>query len=144
MKKILIMVCCLCLTGCLVSNEDFEKTCTSVKETENLEETMSIYVVYDNEDTVKEAVVTRSYVALNETGEATLEEVKESALSYIEKYAGNDSIEITVSTDEEDAWEIKFYLDVPNLESDVLDDFMIRKNSIRFFNKMQDENIDCE
>ena len=53
-------------------------------------------------------------------------------------------MEITVSKDEDDEWELKYYLDVPNLDDDILDEFMIRKNSIKFFNKMRDENIECE
>ena len=143
MKKILILLVILCLTGC-VSNEDFEKTCKTVKTSENLKDTYSIHVVYDNEDTVKEAIVTRTYKALNEEGKKTLEEIKESATSFNEKYAGDDNIKITVAIDEEDKWQLKYYLDVPNLDSDILNEFMLRKNSIRFFNKMRDQNIECD
>lgn len=144
MKKVLILLITLCLTGCIVSNDDFEKTCKTVKKTENLRDTYSIHVTYDNEDTVKEAVVTRTYKALNEEGKTTLEEIKESATSFNEKYAGNDNIKITVAKDEEDEWQLKYYLDVPNLDNNVLNEFMLRKNSIRFFNKMRDKNIECE
>ena len=66
MKKVLIGLFCLCLTGCIVSNEDFEKTCKMVKKSENIKDTYSIHVVYDNEDIVKDAVVIRNYKALNE------------------------------------------------------------------------------
>ena len=144
MKKVLILLTALCLTGCIVRNEDFESTCKVTKKTENISDNMSIHVTYDNEDTVKEAVVTRTYKALNEEGQTTLEEIKESATSFNEKYAGNDNIKITVAKDEEDEWQLKYYLDVPNLDSDVLNEFMLRKNSIRFFNKMRDKNIECD
>ena len=145
MKKVLIcFLFTLCLTGCIVRNEDFESTCKVTKDTENISDNMSIHVTYDNEDTVKEAVVTRTYKALNDTGKVTLEEIKTSAISFNEKYAGNDNITITVSKDEEDEWQLKYYLDVPNLDSDVLDEFMLKQNSVKFFNKMRDENIECD
>ncbi len=144
MKKVLIGLFCLCLTGCIVSNEDFEKTCKMVKKSENIKDTYSIHVVYDNEDKVKDAVVIRNYKSLNEKGKDILEEIKESAISFNEKYAFNDNMKITVSKDEDNEWEVKYYLDVPKLSDEVIEEFMIRRNSIRFFNKMKDENIECE
>ena len=144
MKKVLIGLFCLCLTGCIVSNEDFEKTCKMVKKSENIKDTYSIHVVYDNEDIVKDVVVIRNYKALNEKGKDILEDIKESAISFNEKYAFNDNMKITVSKDEDNEWEVKYYLDVPKLSDEVIEEFMIRRNSIRFFNKMKDENIECE
>ena len=144
MKKVLILLIAFSLTGCIVRNEDFESTCEVNKNSENISDNMSIHVTYDNEDNVKEAVVTYTYKALNDEGKTTLEEIKTSATSFNEKYAGNENIKITVSKDEEDEWQLKYYLDVPNLENDVLNEFMLRKNSVRFFNKMRDQNIECD
>ena len=145
MKKILIcFLFTLCLTGCIVRNEDFESTCEVNKNSENISDNMSIHVTYDNEDNVKEAVVIRTYKALNDEGKTILEEIKGSATSFNEKYAGNEYIKITVAKDEEDEWQLKYYLDVPNLDNDVLNEFMLRKNSVRFFNKMRDQNIECD
>ena len=144
MKKILILLIAFSLTGCIVRNEDFESTCKVTKDTENISDNMSIHVTYDNEDNVKEAVVIRTYKALNDEGKTILEEIKESATSFNEKYADNENIKITVAKDEEDEWQLKYYLDVPNLENDVLNEFMLRKNSVRFFNKMRDQNIECD
>lgn len=144
MKKILILLIALCLTGCIVRNEDFESTCKTVNKSENLQDNMGIHVTYDNEDTVKEAVVTRTYKALNDEGKTILEEIKGSATSFNEKYADNENIKITVAKDEEDEWQLKYYLDVPNLDNDVLNEFKLRKNSVRFFNKMRDQNIECD
>ena len=143
MKKLLICLMVLCLTGC-VKNEDFEKNCKIVKNSENLKDMTSIYVTYDNEDALKSAVITKTYKALNDEGKQTLEEIKESAISYNEKYAGNKNMKITVAKDEDDEWQLKYYLDVPKLRETVLDEFMLKKNSIKFFNKMRDKNIECE
>lgn len=145
MKKILIcLLCTLCLTGCIVKNEDFESTCKVTKNTENINDNMRIHVTYDHEDVVKEAVVTHTYKALNDEGKEILKKIKASAISFNEKYAGNDNIKITVAKDEDNEWQLKYYLDVPNLDSDVLNEFMLRKNSVRFFNKMRDANIECD
>ena len=144
MKKVLILLIAFSLTGCIVRNEDFESTCEVNKNSENISDNMSIHVTYDNEDNVKEAIVTHTYKALNDEGKTTLEEIKTSATSFNEKYAGNENIKIMVAKDEEDEWQLKYYLDVPNLENDVLNEFMLRKNSVRFFNKMRDQNIECE
>lgn len=144
MKKVLILLIAFSLTGCIVRNEDFESTCEVNKNSENISDNMSIHVTYDNEDNVKEAIVTHTYKALNDEGKTTLEEIKTSATSFNEKYAGNENIKIMVAKDEEDEWQLKYYLDVPNLENDVLNEFMLRKNSVRFFNKMRDQNIECD
>lgn len=144
MKKVLILLIAFSLTGCIVRNEDFESTCEVNKNSENISDNMSIHVTYDNEDNVKKAIVTHTYKALNDEGKTILEEIKTSATSFNEKYAGNENIKITVAKDEEDEWQLKYYLDVPNLENDVLNEFMLRKNSVRFFNKMRDQNIECD
>ena len=144
MKKVLILLIAFSLTGCIVRNEDFESTCEVNKNSENISDNMSIHVTYDNEDNVKEAIVTHTYKALNDEGKTILEEIKTSATSFNEKYAGNENIKITVAKDEEVEWQLKYYLDVPNLENDVLNEFMLRKNSVRFFNKMRDQNIECD
>ena len=144
MKKVIIFLFVLCLTGCVVTNADFEKTCTIVNKSSDLKDTVQIYVTYDNEDVVKDAIITKTYESLTDEGVTLLEDIKESGVSFNEKYASNDNIKITVSKDEDNVWELKYYLDVPNLKSDILDEFMLKQNSIKFFNKMKDENIECE
>lgn len=142
MKKFLICVIALCLTGC-VSNADFEKTCSKMVKSENISDNLSIHVTYNNKDEVKLATVTRNYKVLNDEGKKVLERIKESATHFNEKYAGNKNIKITVSKDEDDEWELKYYLTVLKLDDDILDEFSLKKNSIKFFNKMNKENIEC-
>lgn len=144
MKKVIIFLFVLCLSGCVVTNADFEKTCTIVNKSSDLKDSMQIYVTYDNEDVVKKAIVTKTYESLTEEGVSLLEDIKKSGVSFNEKYADNENIKITVSKDEDNIWELKYYLDVPNLKSDILDEFMLKQNSIKFFNKMKDENIECK
>ena len=53
-------------------------------------------------------------------------------------------IKITVSKDEDNVWELKYYIDAPKVKDNILDEFMLKKNSIKFFNKMEKENIECK
>lgn len=142
MKKILIIFI-LCLTGC-VKNEDFNKICTYKNNSESIKEEYSINVTYDNLDNVKEAIVMRTFTSLNDYGKDVLKNIKDSSVSFDTKYALNDNIKITVSKNEDDVYQIKYYLKVSKLDENILDEFMIKKNSIKFFNKMRDENINCE
>ncbi len=143
MKKILILLVCLCLTGCIVRNDDFEKTCTRTLNSDNLIDKTDIHVSYDNEDNINEAIVTKRYEVLGEDL-TLLEDIKKSATILNEKYAFNNNIRITVSIDEDDVWEVKYYLDVPKISDNILEEFSLKKNSIKFFNKMRKENIECE
>ena len=143
MKKILILLVCLCLTGCIVRNDDFEKTCTRTLNSDNLIDKTDIHVSYDNEDNINEAIVIKRYEVLGEDL-TLLEDIKKSATILNEKYAFNNNIRITVSIDEDDVWEVKYYLDVPKISDNILEEFSLKKNSIKFFNKMRKENIECE
>ena len=143
MKKILILLVCLCLSGCIVRNDDFEKTCTRTLNSDNLIDKTDIHVSYDNEDNINEAIVTKRYEVLGEDL-TLLEDIKKSATILNEKYAFNNNIRITVSIDEDDVWEVKYYLDVPKISDNILEEFSLKKNSIKFFNKMRKENIECE
>ena len=143
MKKILILLVCLCLSGCIVRNDDFEKTCTRTLNSDNLIDKTDIHVSYDNEDNINEAIVTKRYEVLGEDL-TLLEDIKKSATILNEKYAFNNNIRITVSIDEDDVWEVKYYLDVPKISDNILEEFSLKKNSIKFFNKMRKDNIECE
>lgn len=139
MKKIMLLLVSLLLTGC-IQNEDFAKTCTKTIKSENLKDTQSIYVTYDSNDKVKSAIVTKTYKGDSDT----IEMIKESSKTYNERYANNSNIKITVSKDTNNTYQLKYYLDVPNLKESTLDQFNLKKNSIKFLNKMKNENIECE
>lgn len=142
MKKLLIILCILFLTGC-VKNEDFKQTCNKTVKSSTITDNTKTYVVYDAEDNIKNAVITKTYTALNENGEKLIKNIKESSISYNKKYASNNNIKITVSKDKTDTYEIKYYLNVLKLKESTLEEFNIKKNSIKFFNKMREENIEC-
>lgn len=143
MKKLLILFIVVCLTGC-VKNDDFSKTCKISTKTQNITDEVVNYITYDADDNVKKVVAVRTITALNYSGETTLKDIKESAISFNKKYAGDKNIKITVSKDSKDVYEIKYYLNALKLKDSTLDEFKLKKNSIKLFKKMRDENINCE
>ncbi|MBR3199187.1 MAG: hypothetical protein IKG27_04145 [Bacilli bacterium] len=141
MKK-LFLILILFLTGCAV-NTDFNKVCTYETKTTHLNDKTSIDVTYNSDDLINEAVVIKTYKALDKDGINTLKNIKLSIESYNTKYSDMD-IEYYVYKDSDEEFIVKYKLDVQKLDNDVLKDFKLRKNSIKFFNKMREANIECE
>lgn len=141
MKRIVILILAICLTGC-VGNEDFSKTCTNSMKTTHLEDNTSIYVVYNNDDKVKEATVTKSYKAIDKDGEDIIKDIKSSIEEYNYKY-GDSGIKFYLSKDSNDEYEIKYYLPVPSLDDEILADFKLKKNSAKLFRSLKKENMEC-
>ena len=137
MKKYSVLLIIL-LTGC-VTNMDFSKTCNYEYKTTHLNDKTSITVIYDSDDVINEAIIVHSYKALDEDGLKTISNIKNS----INKYNDED-VFVYVSKDSKYEYEIKYKLDVQRLDSSVLKEFKLNKSSIKFFNKMRKENIECE
>ena len=143
MKRLFIcLIMIFCLTGCTL-NEDFNKVCSFEVKTFHLSDYTTIDVVYDSDDLVKEATVTKNYKALDDDGVSTLLNIKEANSSYNKKYGGKN-IKVFISKDSDDEYEIKYKLDVQKIDDDTLEEFKLKKNSIKFFNRMKKENIECE
>jgi len=143
MKKILILFLVLCLTGCF-KNEDFNRTCKNSTKTSSISDVTTIDATYNNEDKLLKAIYIKTYKSLNANGEKTLLDIKKSSLEYNKKYAGKESIKITISKDSEKEYELKYYIDVQNTDDDILKEFELRKNSIKFFNKMRSKDFECK
>ena len=143
MKKILLLFLILCLTGCF-KNEDFNRTCKTSIKTFHISDNTTIDTTYNNEDKLLNVVYIKTYKALDEEGIKIILDIKESALEYNKKYAGKESIKITVSKDSEKEYELKYYIDVQNTDEDILKEFELRKNSIKFFNKMRSKDFECK
>ena len=141
MKKI-ILILILFLTGC-VSNTDFNKVCTYETKTVHLNDKMIIDVTYNSDDLINEAVITKEYKALDKEGIDTIKNIKKSLESYKSKYSDMD-IKYYVYKDSDDEFTVKYKLYVQKLDNEILKDFKLRKNSIKFFNKMREANIECE
>ncbi len=144
MKKTLIVVSLVwLLTGCS-STEEFTKTCTQSQDMPELKVTEKKAVTFNNHDEVTSVVVTRTYKAKDSSGLSAIKEIKQSAENYNNNLAQSQHLKIAVITDDEDKYVLKYYLDVPFMNEEELSIFNVQKNSVKFFNKMRTENIDCE
>ncbi|MBR3898343.1 MAG: hypothetical protein IKJ43_03585 [Bacilli bacterium] len=140
MKVLIIIV--LLLTGC-VSNADFEKECTYTKDSNHIKESVKMNILYDNKDVTKDVIYMRSFKALDDEGYKTIEDIKEASITYNRRY-GDKGIKITVSKDTLDEYEMKYYIDARNIDSETLKDFNLNKNSIKLFNNLRKKSIECE
>jgi len=139
MKKLFLILFVLCLTGC--GNEDFSKTCEVKTKTKDLVNTETMEVSFNNKDEVTNVTITRNYKG---NGDNVIENIKESASVYNNALLEKDGIKISISKDEENEYEIKYYLEVPKMDEKTLEIFNLKKNSVKFFNKMRNENIECK
>lgn len=144
MKKIIILTILIsALTGC-IKNENFSETCKTENLSANITDKTSTKVTYNNKDEILTAVITKTYKSKNDEGKETINSIKESSDTYNQKYADNPNIKIEISADTEDEYQIKYHLEVQNLDDDILREFNLRKNSIRYFNLMKNEEIECK
>lgn len=143
MKKLLILLIpILFLIGC-DSEEVFSKTCTKKISSLDITDTTKTKVIYNNKDEVVKVIVTRTYKALNDDGVLLLADIKKSAADYNNNLAKSKAIKIK-NIEEDNKYIIKYYLDVLKMNEAELDEFNIRKNSIKYFNKMKKDGIKCK
>lgn len=140
MKKLFLILFVLCLTGC--GNEDFTKTCENKTTSMDLVNTETMEVSFNNKDEVTNVIVTRNYKGNDESD--TIKNIKESASSYNNALLKKDGIKISVSKDEDNEYEVKYYLDALNMDEKTLETFNLKKNSIKLFNKMRNDGIECK
>ena len=142
MKKILLLFLIIMLSGC-VKNEDFSKVCKYKNNNPHLSEETVINVFYDNSDRVNTATILKKYKALDDIGELTLNSIIKNIDLYNNKFGGT-GVKYSIIKKDEYNFNYKYYLDVKSLNEKVLDEFKIKKNSVRFFNYMKKNNIECE
>ncbi len=140
MKKLFLVLFVLCLTGC--GDKDFTKTCEIKTTSKDLVDVETMDVNFNNKDEVTNVVVTRNYKSDDDT--TTIDDIKESASIYNNALLKKDGIKISISKDKENEYEVKYYLDVQNMDDDSLELFGLQKNSVKFFNKMREKNIECK
>ncbi len=140
MKKLFLILFVLCLTGC--GNEDFIKTCEVKTTSMDLVNTETMEVSFNNKDEVTNVIVTRNYKGNDEND--TIKNIKESASIYNNALLKKDGIKISVSKDEDNEYEVKYYLDALNMDEKTLETFNLKKNSIKLFNKMRNDGIECK
>ncbi len=143
MKKLIILLIIPLLTGC-IKNEDFKQTCTYEKTSQNITDKTKMQITYNYEDEVLNAIVTKTYKSKNEDGLKTINQIKKSSINYNKKYINTSSIKITVPKETEDEYQLRYYIDVPNSEESILNEFNLKTNSIKLFEKLKKLNYKCK
>jgi len=140
MKKLILILFVLCLTGC--GNEDFTKTCKVKTKSMDLVNTETMEVSFNNKDEVTNVIITRNYKGNGDSD--TIKSIKESAASYNNALLKKDGVKISIGKDEDNEYEVKYYLEVPKMDEKTLEIFNLKKNSIKFFNKMRNDGVECK
>lgn len=143
MKKIILAVLVIFLTGC-TSTGDFTRTCRTNINSQDLKTKEIMEVNFNNKDKLTNVIVTRKYKAKGDNGTTAITNIKQSSEDYNNALLTKKGIKISIAKDTEEEYIIKYYIDVPNADSDVLDIFNLQENSIKFFNKMRENNIECK
>ncbi len=143
-KYLLLLVSVMLLVGCEAKMEEFSKTCRQEVKSSDIIDTEKKDITYNNKDEITKVVVTRTYKTKNDTGLTTLKGIKDSAKSYNNNLAKSKAIKITVPTDTDNKYVIKYYLDVQKMDDEELETFNLRKNSAKFFNKMKSLDVECK
>ena len=138
MKKLIFLIPLL-LTGCAL-NPDFSKTCSHTVNSKDVKYKETMLITYNHSDEIKKAVITRTYKG----DEDTINSIKKSGDSYNNALLKKEGVKISISKDTLKNYEVKYYLDVSKVDNEVLDIFNLRKNSVKFFNHMNSQNITCK
>ena len=137
-KKIIIcLIFVIISTGCF-KNEDFVKICKVENKTTNYKETTKYTISYNNKDEVTKVVIEKKY---NITDSDILNLIKENTQKYnknLEKIKGIKSKII-----DEDKYTVTYTLDVPKMEDKYLKSLNVKRNSLKYFNYLQKNNIEC-
>ena len=142
MKKVIILLIVIFLSGCSVNN-DLNRVCSYEIKSSSIVDKTTIDLIYDNDDVVKEAEVIKYYKVLNKDGVSTLANIKEANSYYNNKYSGKNVL-VYISKDSDEEFEIRYKINVQKTDEEILEDFKLMKNSVSFFNRMKSEKIECE
>ena len=101
-------------------------------------------VNFNNKDKLTNVIITRKYKAKGNNGNIAIANIQQSSEDYNNALLTKKGIKISITKDTEEEYVIKYYIDVPNADKDILEIFNLQENSIKFFNKMRENNIECQ
>lgn len=144
MKKLILLIIPILLVGCEAKSEEFAKTCTKEILSENIIDNEKLDVTYNNNDEVLEVISTRTYKARNSNGNIVIDGIKNSLDNYNNNLLKSKYIKITNPENKKDLYVLKYYFDVSKLKKEQLDELNIKKNSIKYFNKLKNIGYTCK
>lgn len=142
MKKtflLLSVVILFGLTGC-DPNKDFSKTCVKENKTNDYKERITTTINYNNNDEVTNVTIEKTY---NIKDKEILSSIKESSESYNEALKKANGIDTQVFENEK-LYKIIYHLYVPDVSDENLENFEIKRNSIKYFNYLKKNKIECQ
>jgi len=143
-KMIILMIPLLFLIGCESKEEEFSKTCTKKVNSKDIVDISKTKVIYNNKDEVTKLIITKEYKAKNSDGNIVIDGIKKTLENYNNNLAKSKNINVKNIKMEDDIYIVKHYLNVKEMTKKELKSFDIRKNSIKYFNKLKKENVECK
>ena len=140
MKKLILIFSIFMLSGCL-TNKDFSTKCSYNTLTAHLSNDIIYEIIYDADDVVKEAIITKKYKALDDEGKSIVDSIKNGIDDFNKKYSDSG---IKYLTQDDDGFIITYDIPVTSLSDDLLNEFKLNKNSVKLFNSFKKEKIECE
>lgn len=141
MKKgilVLTIFSLILLTGC-DPNRDFLKTCKQVTKSTGYEEIVTMKINYNNKDELTNVTIERNY---NISDKDVLNSIKKSSSAYNKTVEGSKGIGVETSSDE-NFYKVVYNLNVPEMSDTDVENFDLRRNSIKYFNYLKKNNIEC-
>ncbi len=134
MKRIILLISVLLLSGCLNGNRDFETICTKEETSEGFIEKIS-YKIYSNSDNeITKIVETYNLKYSNDLGYQTFNAAKIS----LDSYSKTKNYNISTKKNTNNEYELELELDVKNLTDQQLEKYDIRrgyKNQLNVYRK---------
>lgn len=138
-KKIIICLTSIFLLTACDPNHDFTKVCSQTVDSLNYKEKTITTINYNNKDEVTQVVVEKKY---DVTDKDVLDLVKESAVKYNESVKDKKGIKVE-ATEEKGKYNLIYTINPKVVEQNILDNFEIKTNSIKYFNYLKKNNVEC-
>lgn len=135
MKKILIVISILLLSGCFENSGYITKTCTK-KDMANSLETNTTYTFKFKNDIIEEISILYDY---NDTSSITINSIKTS-IETQNKYL---DLNYEVLSNNDNQYKINYNIDI-NSNDEILDKFMVKKTRSELVNNLIDNGFVCE
>lgn len=139
MKKIILsFIILISLTGC-DPNHDFEKVCTKEVKSNDYKENVKTVINYNNKDEVTKVEIIKKYQTKDTD---ILSSVKESTENFNDSLKSKKSVNVKVSEDK-NIYEVTYTLIPKDMNDITLENFGVKKNSIKYFNYLKKSGAKC-
>lgn len=139
MKKLILVFMLLIITTGCDPNHDFTKVCKKETKSDDYRENVKTTINYNNKDEVTKVVIEKEYQTVDSD---ILASVKESSESFNKSLENRKGIEVHVSEDN-GTYKITYTLLPQNMDDAILESFEIKRNSIKYFNYLKKNHIEC-